>query len=147
MIGLILSFLFYNIIVFLIYRHYRRGEYKIPISQLILFTLLFIAFGTYGNHLGDYWRINEMVDFFGKSSIDVEEGFAMEKHYYLLAKLVNGNYILWRLIINCVAFIGFAFFLGRAFGEMLNLQVKLILCHRTSTIANVFVESTTQLIF
>lgn len=121
--GLILSFLLYNIIVMLIYKHYKRGEYNISIKQLILFTLLFIAFGTFGNHLGDYWRINEMIEFYGKLSSD-DIGTSMEKHYYILAKLVNGNYVLWRFVINCVAFIGFAFFLYKS--KMANYSTLLL---------------------
>lgn len=111
--GLILSFIFYNIIVWLIFRHYRRGEYNISTKDLIWFSILFIAFGTYGNHLGDYWRLNEMIEFYGKTP-DFDIGRAMEVQYYLLAKWVNGNYVLWRLSINVVAFVGLAFFLRKS---------------------------------
>ena len=123
MAGLIISFIFYNFIVMLIYGHFKRGEYNISNNQLIFFTLLFIAFGTYGNHLGDYWRINEVIETYGVLSSDVI-GVSMEKHYYLLAKLVNGNYVLWRLVINCVAFIGFAFFLRKS--KMANYPTLLL---------------------
>lgn len=111
--GLILSFLFFNIIVWLIYKHYRRGEYKISTKNLFCFTILFIAFGTYGNHLGDFWRLNEMIELFGKTSV-LDIGRSMEIQYYLLAKWVDGNYVLWRLVINVVAFVGLAFFLRKS---------------------------------
>lgn len=111
--GLILSFIFYNIIVWLIYKHYKRGEYNISKKNLFYYTMLFIAFGAYGNHLGDYWRINELVEFYGNTpTFDI--GRAMEKQYFLLAKLVHGNYVLWRLSISTIAFVGFAFFLKKA---------------------------------
>lgn len=121
--GLILSFIFYNIIVLLIYMHYKQGEYEVTTKQLIVFTLLFIAFGTYGNHLGDYWRINEMIEFYGKTPSD-DFGSSMEKQYYALAKFVNGNYVLWRFIINCIAFGGLAFFLRKS--KMANYPTLLL---------------------
>lgn len=111
--GLILSFIFYNIIVLLIYKHYKRGEYNISTKDLIWFTIAFIAYGTYGNHLGDYWRLNETIKLFGTTAVwDI--GRSMEIQYYLLAKWVDGNYVLWRLAINVVSFVGLAFFLKKA---------------------------------
>lgn len=111
--GIVLSFLLYNVIMWLIYSHYKRGEYKISNKNLIWFTVLFVALGTYGNHIGDYWRLNEVIELYGSTST-FDIGKSMEEQYYMLAKFVNGNYVLWRLVINAIAFIGLAFFLRKA---------------------------------
>ena len=110
---ILLSFLFFNIILFIIYRHYRRGRYYINKSDLALYTIMLIAFGTYGSGEGDYLQYKENVSLF-HSLIDVYYYDGMEIHYNYLAYLLDGNYNLWRLVVYSIQFIGMSWFLYKS---------------------------------
>lgn len=111
--GLILSIIFYNIILFIIYSKYKKGYTYISGKSMFFYMLLFIAYGTYGTHVGDYLRVNEMVEYIGQSPDYIIAG-NFEPQYSMLAKFVHGNYVLWRLIINSIAFIGLGYFLHKS---------------------------------
>ena len=110
---ILLSFLFFNIILFIFYKHYKRGDYYIEKSNLVLYTILLIAFGTYGTGEGDYLHYMENVSLFNSMS-DVEYYNGMEYQYNYLAYIVGGNYTLWRLVIFSVQFIGMSWLLYKA---------------------------------
>lgn len=75
--------------------------------------LLFIVYATYGNHFGDYYRYDETIMYYGTTPWN-DIGIHMEPQYYYLAKIVNGNPLLWRLVISCINFIGLGFFLKKS---------------------------------
>lgn len=110
---ILLSFLFYNVILLIFYSHYRRGHYYIKKKHLVFYTALLIAFGTYGGGEGDYLHYRERMTLF-QSLYDVLYYDMMEVQYNYLAYLVNGNYNLWRLVIFSVQFIGMSWFLYKA---------------------------------
>lgn len=110
---IILSFLFFNIILLIFYNKYRKGHYYINKTNLFFYTILLIAFGTYGTGEGDYFSYKlavEMMD----SIIDVISYDGMEIQYNYLAYYVNGNYTLWRLVLFSVQFIGMSWLLYKA---------------------------------
>lgn len=113
MIHILLSFLFYNLILLIVYLHYKRGEYYVKKSHLFLYTILLIAFATYGTGEGDYLHYKESVEMF-HSLVDVVYYNGMEIQYNYLAYLVDGNYTLWRLILFSVQFIGMSWLLYRS---------------------------------
>lgn len=108
-----LSFIFYNFILSLFYSHYRKGHYYIDKTHLIIYTLLLIAFGTFGTGEGDYIHYKEDVERF-HSLFDVLYHSSMEIQYNYLAYFVGGNYTLWRLVIFSVQFIGMSWLLYKA---------------------------------
>lgn len=108
-----ISFLFYNFLLIIFYNHYRRGDYYIKKSDLIFYTILFIAFGTYGGGEGDYLHYKERVQLY-QSLYDVFYYNMMEVQYNYLAYLLDGNYNLWRLTIFSVQFLGLSWFLYKA---------------------------------
>ena len=95
---ILLSFLFYNILVIIFYTRYKRGGYYIKKSDLIFYTLLLIAFGTYGGGEGDYLHYKEAVEDI-HSLADVLYNKGMEIQYYYLAYILGGNYTIWRLVV------------------------------------------------
>lgn len=112
-VGLVISCCYFQIILLIIFSHCRRGEYDIPDKKLWFYMMLFIVYATYGNHFGDYFGYDEMIMNYGKTPwFDV--GVHMEPQYYYLAKIVNGNPLLWRLTIGCISFIGLGFFLKQS---------------------------------
>jgi hypothetical protein len=110
---IILSFLFYNIILIIFYRHYKRGDYYIGKWNLVLYTIILIAFGVYGCGEGDYLHYKDKMSLY-HSLADVYYYDMMEIQYNYLAYLVNGNYDLWRLVVFSVQFIGLSWFLYKA---------------------------------
>jgi hypothetical protein len=108
-----ISFLFYNIILFIIYRHYKKGEFFIKKTDLFVYIILFIIFGTYGGGEGDYFHYKELVEEYN-SLQDVLFYTGMEKQYTLLSHYVGGNYTLWRLVLFSIQFLGLGFFLYKA---------------------------------
>lgn len=108
-----LSFVFYNILLLIFYRHYRRGEYYIKKSDLVLYTILLIAFGTFGGGEGDYLHLQSRMPYY-QTIADVFLHDMMEVQYGYLAYLVGGNYTLWRLVLFSVQFIGMSWFLYKA---------------------------------
>lgn len=110
---ILLSFLFYNIILVIFYNHYRRGHYYIKKKHLVLYTILLIAFGTYGTGEGDYLHYKENVEMF-HSLYDVMFYNGMEIQYNYLAYLCDGNYNLWRLVIFSIQFVGMSWLLYKA---------------------------------
>lgn len=108
-----LSFLFYNIILIIVYKHYKRGEYYIKKTDLFFYTLLLIAYGTYGNGEGDYLHYKENVNMI-HSLYDVLRQDGMEIQYNYLSFLVDGNYDLWRFVIFSIQFIGMSWLLYKA---------------------------------
>lgn len=110
---ILLSFLFYNIILVIFYNHYRRGHYYIKKTHLVLYTILLIAFGTYGTGEGDYLHYKENVEMF-HSLYDVMFYNGMEIQYNYLAYLCDGNYNLWRLVIFSIQFVGMSWLLYKA---------------------------------
>ena len=108
-----LSFLFFNVILFIFYNHYKRGHYYIKKSNLVLYTILLIAFATYGTGEGDYLHYKENVALF-ESMFDVMRYNGMEIQYNYLAYIVGGNYTLWRLVIFSIQFIGMSWLLHKA---------------------------------
>ncbi len=108
-----ISFLFFNIILFVFYKHYRRGHYYINKSHLIFYTVLLIAFGTYGGGEGDYLHYKESVEVF-HTLFDVMYYNGMEIQYNYLAYIVGANYDLWRLVIFSIQFIGMSWLLYKA---------------------------------
>ena len=110
---ILLSFLFYNIVLLIIYRHYKRGEYYINKKNLFYYTLLLIGFGTFGNGEGDYLHYRDTVEMF-QSFADVLSDYGMELQYNYLAYYVGGNYTLWRLVIFSIEFIGMSLMLYKA---------------------------------
>lgn len=109
----IISCVIFHIILYLAYKPYSAGEYHIPDKKMWIMMLLCIIYGTYGTHYGDYFRYDEMVEFYGTSPWN-DVGYAMEPQYYHLAKLVKGTPWLWRLAINSITFLGLGFFLEKA---------------------------------
>ena len=107
------SFILYNIILVSIYVKYRRGEYYIKKSILLLYTVLLIVFGTYGTGEGDYLHYKESVESI-HSLFDVFYYNGMEVQYNYLALFLEGNYTLWRLVIFSVQFIGMSLLLYKA---------------------------------
>lgn len=110
---ILLSFLFYNILLVIFYNRYNRGHYYIMKSDLVLYTILLIAFATYGSGEGDYLHYGEVVPMF-QTLFDVTYYNGMEIQYNYLAYIVGGNYDLWRLVIFSVQFIGMSVFLYKA---------------------------------
>lgn len=108
-----ISFIFFNFILIIIYNHYKKGDYYIKKTDLVIFTLLLIAFGTYGGGEGDYVHYKERIEEF-HSILDVLYAGGMEKQYYYLAYLVDGNYNLWRLVVFSIQFIGMSWLLYKA---------------------------------
>lgn len=108
-----LSFLFFNVILLIFYNHYKSGHYYIKSSNLVLYTVLLIAFGTYGTGEGDYLHYKENVALF-ESMFDVMRYNGMEIQYNYLAYVVGGNYTLWRLVIFSIQFIGMSWLLKKA---------------------------------
>lgn len=108
-----LSFLFFNVLLLNVYKHYKAGDCYISKSNLILYTLLLIAFGTYGTGEGDYLHYGEVVPVF-KSLSDVYFYNGMEIQYNYLAYILGGNYILWRFVIFSIQFVGLSYFLYKA---------------------------------
>lgn len=110
---ILLSFLFYNILVIIFYTHYKRGDYFINKRHLFFYTLLLIAFGTYGGGEGDYLHYKEAIENI-HSLADVLYYKGMEIQYYYLAYLLEGNYTIWRFVVFAVQFIGLGWFLYKA---------------------------------
>lgn len=110
---ILLSFLFYNILVIIFYTRYKRGGYYIKKSDLIFYTLLLIAFGTYGGGEGDYLHYKEAVEDI-HSLADVLYNKGMEIQYYYLAYILGGNYTIWRLVVYSIQFVGLGWFLFKA---------------------------------
>lgn len=108
-----LSCLFFNLILIILYSHYKRGGYYVKKKDLILYTILFIAFGTYGGGEGDYFHYQELVEEFNTFE-DVLFFTGMEKQYVFLSYIVGGDYTLWRFILYSIQFIGFSFLLYKA---------------------------------
>lgn len=108
-----ISFLFYNLILIILYKHYKKGEYYIKKSDLFFYTILFIAFGTYGGGEGDFLHYQERVSLF-QFLDDVYYYDMMEVQYNYLAYWLHGNYYLWRLVIFSVEFIGMSWFMYKA---------------------------------
>ena len=108
-----LSFLFFNFIYIIFYQHYKRGDYYINKTNLVIYTLLLVAFGTYGGGEGDYVHYKERIEEF-HSILDVLYAGGMEKQYYYLAYLVDGNYDLWRLVLFSIQFVGMSWLLYKA---------------------------------
>lgn len=108
-----LSLIFYNIILYTIYRHYKRGDYYVRKHDWILFTLLFIAYGTYGSGEGDYLQYKENIAQF-QNMADVFLYNGMEIQYNYLAYLVGGDNALWRLVVYSIQFVGMSWFLWKA---------------------------------
>ena len=108
-----LSFLFFNVIMFNFYNHYKRGHLYIGRSRMIVYTILLIAFGTYGNGEGDYLHYKENVALF-QSLYDVMFYNGMEIQYNYLAYIVGGNYTLWRLVLFSIQFIGMSWLLYKS---------------------------------
>ena len=113
MLHIFISFIFFCIIVLIILRHYKRGDYYIRKSDLCVYILLFILFGTFGGGEGDYLHYKETVEEYNTLQ-DVLFFTGMEKQYVYLSYLVGGNYNLWRFILFSVEFIGLGFFLYKA---------------------------------
>lgn len=113
MTHIFISFLFYNIILFIFYVQYRRGLYYINKQHLVFYTVLLIAFGTYGGGEGDYLHYKEIVEEIHTLG-DVFIYTSMEKQYNYLAYLLDGNYHLWRFIVYSIQFIGLGWFLKKA---------------------------------
>ena len=110
---ILLSFLFYNILVIVFYSHYRRGHYYINKTNVLLYTILLIVFGTYGGGEGDYLHYKETVENV-HSVWDVLQTGGLEPQYTYLAYLLDGNYLLWRLVIWSIQFLGLGWFLYKA---------------------------------
>ena len=110
---ILLSFLFYNFILFIFYRHYRKGDYYINKSHLFFYTLLLIGFGTYGTGEGDYLHYKENISYL-QSMLDVTVSNGMEIHYNYLAYILGGNYTLWRLVLFSVQFVGMSWLLYKS---------------------------------
>ena len=108
-----LSLLFYNLLLSIFYYHYKRGHNYIKKSELVFYTILLIAFGTFGGGEGDYLHYKERVALF-QNLYDVFYYDMMEVQYNYLAYLVDGNYNLWRLILFSIQFIGMSWFLYKA---------------------------------
>lgn len=111
---ILVSFVFFNILLIIIYKHYRKGEYFIKTTDLVLYTLLLIAFGTYGGGEGDYWTYKMSVEQDFQSLYDVYFDRDFEIQYNYLAFFLGGNYTLWRLVIYSVQFIGMSWLLYKA---------------------------------
>lgn len=109
---ILLSFVFYNIILIIFYNHYRRGHKYITKSSLFFYTILLIAFGTYGGGEGDYLHYKESVEEF-HTLFDVMYYNGMEIQYNYLAYVVGANYDLWRLVIFSIQFIGMSWLLSK----------------------------------
>lgn len=110
---ILLSFLFYNVILILFYNHYKRGHIYIKKSNLIIYTIVLIAFGTYGGGEGDYVHYKEIVESF-HSLFEVTYFNGMEIQYNYLAYLLDGNYNLWRFVVFSIQFIGMSWFLYKS---------------------------------
>lgn len=80
---------------------------------MVLYTILLIAFGTYGTGEGDYLHYKENVEMF-HSLFDVMYYKGMEIQYNYLAYIVGGNYTIWRLVIFSIQFIGMSWLLYRS---------------------------------
>lgn len=113
MAHIIISFIFFNFLLLIFFNHFKRGHYFIKKQKLYLYTLLLIAYGTYGGGEGDYLHYKESVELF-HSLAAVFYYNGMEIQYNYLAYLVGGNYDLWRLVIFSVEFIGLSWFLYKA---------------------------------
>lgn len=110
---ILLSFLFYNVLLIIFYSHYRKGNYYIDKPHLVLYTILLIAYGTYGGGEGDYLHYKESVEEF-HTLFDVMYYNGMEIQYNYLAYIVGANYDLWRLVLFSVQFIGMSWLLYKA---------------------------------
>lgn len=97
----------------MIYYRYRLGHYYINKRNLIFYTLLLIAYGTYGSGEGDYEHYKKSVELF-HSLFDVMYYDGMEIQYNYLAYILGGNYTLWRLVLFSVQFIGMSWLLYKA---------------------------------
>lgn len=113
MAHILISFLFYNLLIIVFYTHYKKGQYYVKKSNWVLYILLLIAFGTYGGGEGDYLHYKEAVENI-HSLADVFYYRGMEIQYYYLANLLNGDYTLWRLVVYSIQFIGLGWFLYKA---------------------------------
>ena len=113
MVHIIISFLFYNLLLIIFYRHYKKGDYYINKSDLFFYTILLIAFGTYGGGEGDYLHYKKAVENI-HSLADVFYYTGMEVQYYYLAYLSEGSYTLWRFFIFSIQFFGLGWFLYKA---------------------------------
>ena len=80
---------------------------------MVLYTILLIAFGTYGGGEGDYLHYKEIVEKF-HTLFDVAYYNGMEIQYNYLAYLLDGNYNLWRLVVFSIQFIGMSWFIYKA---------------------------------
>lgn len=109
-----LSFLFFNLILIVFYRHYKKGEYYIKKKDLVFYTILLIAFGVYGGGEGDYLAYKTSVEENFQSLFDVYYEDSFEIQYNYLAYIVGGNYNLWRLVIYSIQFIGMSWLLYKA---------------------------------
>lgn len=113
MFHIFLSFIFFNIIVYDLYGHYKRGGYYVKTKDLYRFVILFILFGTYGGGEGDFLHYKDIVEGYNTMS-DVLFYTGMEQHYVYLSYLVGGNYYLWRFVLFSFEFLGFGFFLYKS---------------------------------
>lgn len=95
------------------YSHYRKGHSYIDKPHLCLYTILLIAFATYGGGEGDFWHYKEIVERF-HTLLDVVSYNGMEIQYNYLAYYVGANYYLWRLVLFSVQFIGMSWLLYKA---------------------------------
>lgn len=110
---ILLSLLFYNVLLLIVWNHYKKDHYYIKKSNLFILTLLLVAFGTYGGGEGDFWKYKDMVEA-THTLFDVTFSNGMEMQYYYLAYLLDGNYYLWRLVLFSIQFLGLSWFLNKA---------------------------------
>lgn len=113
MTHILLSFIFYNILLIIFYYHFKCGNKYIGKKNLLFYTILLIAFATYGTGEGDYLHYKENVELF-RSLADVSFYRGMEIHYNYLAYFLEGNYTLWRLVIFSLQFVGMSWLLHKA---------------------------------
>lgn len=114
MTHIFLSFLFFNLILIIFYKHYKKGDYYINKTDLVFYTILFIAFGVYGGGEGDYFNYKMCVEEGVESLFDVYRENGMEIQYNYLAYILGGNYNLWRLVVYSVQFVGMSWLLYKA---------------------------------
>lgn len=113
MLHIFLSFVFFNIIVFNLYGHYKKGDYYVKKSDLLIYIALFILFGTYGGGEGDFFHYKDIIEEHHSLS-DVLFYSGMEPQYVYLSYFVGGNYYLWRFVLFSIEFLGFGYFLYKA---------------------------------
>lgn len=140
---ILLSFLFYNCLLYNVWKHYSKGDYYIGKKSIIIYVLLFISFGTYGGGEGDYIHLKQIVESFQDLS-DVFFRQGMEIQYNYLAYYVGGNYTLWRLAIYSVQFIGLGWFLYKA---KMNTYTFLICFISLSLVSSVYGRSVWGVIY